>query len=130
MAKLYDSDGFQKFVAGLLLINFCLNVVDAEFADDREQEMKANEDDGTYARIATYFDVTDLVFTAFYIIELMACYVSCNGNVLCSIGIRFDACTEKCLRLSHCISVDVCVCVCVCVHVYAYDAYIDYYTCM
>ena len=71
MVKVYDSDGFQKFVATLLLINFCLNVVDAEFSDDREEELKSNEENGKYARIAKYFDVTDLVFTAFYIIELL-----------------------------------------------------------
>lgn len=71
VAKLYSSDGFQKFVAVLLLANFCLNVIDAEFADDREAEMKSEEGSGKYARLASYFDITDMVFTVFYIIELL-----------------------------------------------------------
>lgn len=71
VAKLYSSDGFQKFVAVLLLANFCLNVIDAEFADDRLAEMKSKEGSGKYARIASYFDITDMVFTVFYIIELL-----------------------------------------------------------
>ena len=71
VAKLYSSDGFQKFVAVLLLVNFCLNVIDAEFADDRLAEMKSKEGSGKYARIASYFDITDMVFTVFYIIELL-----------------------------------------------------------
>ena len=74
-AAFYSSRLFQQFVAVLLLFNFCLNVLDAEFADDREVESKAqNQDkatDGKYTKLAQYFDIADLIFTIIYILELL-----------------------------------------------------------
>lgn len=75
VAVLYAADGFQKFVAFMLFLNFILNVLDAEFADDRELESQQQQQnggsDGKFTTMARYFEIADLLFTVFYIIELL-----------------------------------------------------------
>lgn len=69
VAVLYAADGFQKFVAFMLFLNFILNVLDAEFADDRELESQQQQQnggsDGKFTTMARYFEIADLLFTVF-----------------------------------------------------------------
>lgn len=52
----------------LLLLNFALNVTDAEIAGYMRNE---ESEDSSYASVAEVIDEVDLVFTVIYILELM-----------------------------------------------------------
>lgn len=67
-ADIYESNIFQKIMGLLLLLNFALNVTDAEIAGYMRNEESENS---TYAAVAAFIDEVDLAFTLIYILELL-----------------------------------------------------------
>lgn len=64
----YESGAFQKIVGCIIVLNFVLNVADAEIAGMMREEEKG--EDSSLGRAVAIFAELDLVFQVFYILEL------------------------------------------------------------
>ena len=65
----YESGAFQKIVGCIIVLNFVLNVADAEIVGMMREEEK--DEDSSLVRAVAIFAELDLVFQVFYILELL-----------------------------------------------------------